>query len=354
MLARIGNSWWREAILLVAGELSRLGKKRTTKLIEAIMLEEEEVAPYHNLILAAECVRDAGPSRVAPNLIPRIQAGLRADIEISLRAELEKQKAIRSEENRYFHKGTIIKELIERKSLATQALIQSGTGYWSQPYGEPEWIEIPAGEFIMGSKEGRANETPQHWLYLPAYRIAKVPITNAQYAIFVKETGHRVPSHWKDGQIPKGLESHPVIEVSWDDAVTYCKWLSEATGNEITLPSEAEWEKAAKGVKDNRIYPWGDKFDRLKCNTRELGIETTTSVGIFPDGASPYGVLDMSGNVYEWTRSLWGKSWRNSHYDYPYKASDGREDIDKSKNFLSIIAWRSLYFTKGMGVLCYT
>ncbi|MCP4423219.1 MAG: formylglycine-generating enzyme family protein, partial [Chloroflexi bacterium] len=116
-------------------------------------------------------------------------------------------------------------------------------------------------------------------------------------------------------------------------AIAYCQWLSGVTGKNIALPSEAEWEKAARGDKDAREYPWGDNFDRLRCNTSELGIGGATPVGIFPDGASPYGVLDMSGNVWEWQRNkyetpeddqidesdarrvLRGGSWGDDQYD---------------------------------------
>jgi formylglycine-generating enzyme required for sulfatase activity len=96
------------------------------------------------------------------------------------------------------------------------------------------------------------------------------------------------------------------VNVTWYDALAYCEWLSGVTGNHITLPSEAEWEKAARGDKDKRAYPWGNTFDSSKCNSRELGLGTTTPVGIFLEGASPYGVLDMSGNVWEWTRTNYG------------------------------------------------
>jgi formylglycine-generating enzyme required for sulfatase activity len=109
---------------------------------------------------------------------------------------------------------------------------------------------------------------------------------------------------------------HPVVYVSWDDAVAYAAWLAQTTGQPWRLPSEAEWEKAARGT-DGRIYPWGDTFDKARANTSESGIKTTTAVGSYPSGSSPYGAQDMAGNVWEWTHSLF-KS-------YPYIPNDGRE-----------------------------
>ncbi|MDA0244704.1 MAG: SUMF1/EgtB/PvdO family nonheme iron enzyme [Chloroflexi bacterium] len=184
-----------------------------------------------------------------------------------------------------------------------------------------EWIEIPAGEFWMG--EG----SECHLVNLPTYWIAKTPLTNTQYHVFVQATGHPAPEHWENGQIPEGKGNHPVVLVDWDDGIALAKWASEQTGQTILLPSEAEWEKAARGglmlpngknPLPKRIYPWGDAFDKGKCNTEESGIKGTSPVDTYPQGASPYGVLEMSGNVWEWTRSLLKL--------YPYVAKDGRED----------------------------
>jgi formylglycine-generating enzyme required for sulfatase activity len=178
------------------------------------------------------------------------------------------------------------------------------------PEFEPEMVLIPAGEFLMGSdpsvdKDARDNEQPQHTLSLPDYYLAKTPVTNAQYAAFVQATTyHRQPGGWEHGKPPKGREDHPVVNVTWHDAVTYCRWLSEVTGRPYRLPSEAEWEKGARGS-DGRIYPWGNQWDAKRCNTRESGKRDTTPVGAFPEGASPYGLLDMAGNVWEWTRSVY-------------------------------------------------
>jgi len=202
-----------------------------------------------------------------------------------------------------------------------------------RPAWEPEMVLIPAGEFLMGSDPARDrqaddNELPQHTLYLPDYYLAKTPVTNAQYAAFVQATGHDLPEHWKRRKPPKGKEDHPVVYISLEDAVAYCNWLSRVTGKAYCLPSEAEWEKGARGT-DGRVYPWGDEPpDEERCNFA-MKMGETTPVGHYsPRGDSPYGCADMAGNVWEWTRSLWGDHLINADFRYPYDPKDGREDLE--------------------------
>ncbi len=305
-LPHVPDAWWREVILLEAGYFSTQGPERTTKLIRAIAELKDEPELYHNLVLAAECLRDVGEGRVTGDLLGEVQRRLRQALSSPppWLARWSKNKKSGG--------------WLERRSVAMEALAQTGAGYWTMPYGEPEWITIPAGEFWMGG-EGVYDGKPVHRLALPAFQISKVPITNAQYLLFVQAAQHAVPSDWEESRPPKGKESHPVVNVSWDDAMAYSQWLSQVTGKPITLPSEAEWEKAARGDQDQRAYPWGDTFEATRCNSKELGLGDTTPVGIFLNGASPYGVLDLSGNVWEWTRSI--------YKDYPYSLSDGREDL---------------------------
>ncbi|MEA3349824.1 MAG: formylglycine-generating enzyme family protein, partial [Chloroflexota bacterium] len=141
------------------------------------------------------------------------------------------------------------------------------------------------------------------------------------YQAFIQDSDHRPPKHWDGDQYPDGKGDHPVIYVSWDDAQAYCQWLSQKTGKTYRLPTEAQWEKAARGpltpgpspggrgeseqgedgVRVDRIYPWGDDWDSGKCNFGENNIANTTPVGQYsPEGDSPYGCTDMAGNVWEW------------------------------------------------------
>jgi len=187
-----------------------------------------------------------------------------------------------------------------------------------------ELLRIPAGPFLMGSdpaKDPQADddEKPQHTLTLPDYDLAKTPVTNAQYEAFVRSTGHGAPNSWAEGKPPQGKENHPVANVDWNDALAFCRWASDVSGYDVQLPSEAQWEKGARGS-DGRIYPWGDDWDAARCNTSESGAGGTTPVDRYPQGASPYGLLDMAGNVWEWTRSV--------YMAYPYRPEEReREDL---------------------------
>jgi formylglycine-generating enzyme required for sulfatase activity len=213
---------------------------------------------------------------------------------------------------------------------------------------EPDLTLIPAGKFLMGSdpqKDPHAHEReqPQHTLHLPDYYLGKTPVTNAQYAAFVSASGHRQPEHWQDGAPPPGKQDHPVVHVSWYDAVAYCRWLSEAAGKPYRLPSEAEWEKGARGS-DGRLYPWGDEWDVGRCNTKESNAGDTTPIDAYPQGASPYGLLDMAGNMYEWTLSLWGKDMKEPDFVYPYDPGDGREDVKVDKGVQRVLRGGAFYY----------
>lgn len=181
-----------------------------------------------------------------------------------------------------------------------------------------EFMRVPAGRFLMGSRNDNklagSDEKTQHVVDIPYdYWMARFPVTNEQYNQFMKR------------DFDKGKENHPVVKVTWNDAAAYCRWLNALLNSEIKiqnlffrLPTEAEWEKAARGT-DGREYPWGNQFDKNKCNTSEGRKGGTTPVGLYsPQGDSPYGCADMSGNVWEWTHSL--------KKPYPYNIKDGRED----------------------------
>ena len=160
-----------------------------------------------------------------------------------------------------------------------------------------EMVLIPAGPFKMGTDSKRSDKfnQPQHLVTLPAYRIDKYPVTHAEYAKFVVSTRHRPPLDWVNGEIPDEKYLYPVTMVTWYDARDYCEW------EEKHLPTEAEWEKAARGT-DGRRWPWGNQMDPDKLNTY-YHVGSSTVVMKYKNGISPFGVYDMAGNVSEWTGS---------------------------------------------------
>ena len=215
---------------------------------------------------------------------------------------------------------------------------------------EPETVVIPAGSYITGSDRAEReaaylldetayghnrtrewrwyeNEGKRQKIETGTYRITRTLITNDQYRAFVEETGHAAPTvdqetwesyklihpykrtrrhAWRDSRPPGGRDDHPVVIVSHGDAEAYAEWLSKRTGKTWRLPTENEWERAARG-NSGRRFPWGDAYDPKRLNSHDLGPFDTTAVGRFPDGVSPYGLLDPAGQVFEWTATQAGK-----------------------------------------------
>lgn len=147
----------------------------------------------------------------------------------------------------------------------------------------------------MGENDGRDSNQPKHDVYLEAFCIQRNEVSRTQYGEFVQATGYQADG-WEAFTLQEA--DLPVTGVLWEDAQAYCAWAG------MRLPSEAEWEKAARGT-DGRRFPWGNAWDREKANTQEYGAAGSLKVGSFPDGASPYGVLDMSGNAAEWVNDFY-------------------------------------------------
>jgi len=233
--------------------------------------------------------------------------------------------------------------------VACAAFLTVGVGVAKAADPSPAVVSIPAGPFIAGSDGaerdfayridaaayGRPVTREQGWYERErarglaetgAYAITVTPITNRQYAAFVAATGHPVPDvdratwesyglihpyaatrrfAWAKGRPPRGREDHPVVLVSHADAMAYAAWLTRVTGQTWRLPDELEWEKAARGT-DGRYFPWGNGFDPRRLNSHDAGPFDTTPVGGYPSGASPFGLLDAAGQVFEWTATYDG------------------------------------------------
>ena len=216
------------------------------------------------------------------------------------------------------------------------------------------FVRIPAGEFLMGSALSDTQacecEKPQSSIYLDEYWIGKYPVTNAQFYAFVQATGYATQAeqqgtggvytgsawqnltgaNWQHPFGPNssisGLGNRPVVQMSWNDAMYFTQWVLHMTAEAIVLPSEAQWEKAARGT-DARLYPWGNGAPNTSRLNYAMNIAYPTDVGSYsPASDSPYGAADMAGNVWEWTSSVWGSDLNTPAFGYPYRSDDGRED----------------------------
>jgi formylglycine-generating enzyme required for sulfatase activity len=192
-----------------------------------------------------------------------------------------------------------------------------GNDSWEAYYEEYDitMVYIPPGIFTMGSDDGGKDEKPPHEVDLDGYWIGKYEVTFAQYDRYCKDMKIEKP-----GDEGWGRKNRPVINVSWDDADAYCKWLSQKTGLKFELPTEAQWEKAARG-NDQRKYPWGSQEPYKNLANFSFNIGKTTPVGSYLSGASPYGLLDMAGNIWEWC---------SDYYDFNYYENLKRENKNKT------------------------
>ena len=200
-----------------------------------------------------------------------------------------------------------------------------------------EWLLVPAGEFEMGAEGAPAgpDEGPKHKVFVDSFYIGKFEVTNQNYSIFVKASGRKAPdqedpkmSIWRGGQMLPGTEHLPVINVSWEDAEAYCKWVGGR------LPTEAEWEKAARGT-DGRTYPWGN--EPVTGNRSNYSIENVTfwdgaatlaKVDQYEFGKSPYGAYEMAGNVWEWVHDWYQEDfYKHSPEKNPKGPNDGKERV---------------------------
>jgi formylglycine-generating enzyme required for sulfatase activity len=353
-------SWWREVFLLGVGKVNQGGLGQAIDVISALLPAPEDIdtiQAYHweiaaiagQALLELRLPEKITLDPVSPHkpILKRTRRWLTCYVEDGHSTPRDRSAA-----------GGILGQLGDPR-------FDPHNFYLSKTFrGQPEtalgFVRIPAGKFMMGSKESDEEaydrEQPQHEVDLPYdYWMSRYPVTVAQFKIFVEDSGYQL----RDGRSILENPNWPVCDVSWYEARAYCEWLTEqlsgvssdrfvgrvlspdeqafgqrlATGKLLfRLPTEAEWEKAAR-CGDTRRYPWGDDdWNPERANIYDSGIGHPTPVGIYPQGATPTGLLDMSGNLFEWTQSLWGKSSSEPDYKYPYDRMDGRESLDAANN----------------------
>jgi len=356
------GAFWREVVLLAVGRLVYLGGDTDKPL--ALVGElcpgakvDAEVA-WRKVWLAGEALVEMGLNRVQDSALGR-------DLAERVRDRLAGLLGL--------GRLSPVERAAAGRALAKLGDPRPGVGV-DPGTGLPDvlWCYVPPGPFLMGEgKEQHRNER-----ITEGYLISRYPVTNAQFAVFVEAGGYREQRYWtkagwkwkeQGGRTePRGygdpfnLPNHPVVGVTWYEAVAFCRWLQEQIANgewqvwrggqvevrrveaqsiAVRLPSEAEWEKAARGVGGQR-YPWGDDPDPNRANYDETGIGTTSAVGCFPGGASPYGVEDLSGNVWEWCRTKWEES---------YKGYRGDDDLEGS---VRRVLRGGAFFDEERGVRC--
>jgi len=300
-------SGWEETFLLLAGMVPEM-----TPLVQDLL-------PV-NPTLTVRCIAQSGGQAPESATLQRVQTRL-VEIATSREHPLEERNAA----------GNALNDVGDPRP---------GVGLTTEGLPDIVWCPIPAGPFLMGNTKATDdmafnNEAPQHKIAVDAFWIGKYPITNAQYTTFVEDGGYtehwrhcwtEVGWQWRSSNERTGprtfggmfnLANHPVVGVTWYEAHAFCQWLSARSNRAVALPTEAQWEKAARGL-DGRRYPSGLELTSDYAHYNETYIGANSSVGIFPKGASPFDVLDMAGNVWEWTSS--------EYRDYPYDANDGREE----------------------------
>ena len=326
-LARSDPNRWREAALLAGAKAARGTSSAVWQLAAALCFrdpEEEEAGleDHWGALMAGQALLEsANLNQVSPpnqRRLERVRGWLVAILERGELPALERAAG-----------GDVLAQIGDPRP---------GTGLRSDGLPDISWCRVPDGPFLMGSDpekdpQARESEFPQRTVELPEYSIARYPITNRQFSTFVQDGGYGkkkkdcwTDAGWKNkgessGPLFRGgvfdLPNHPAVMLNWYEAVAFCRWLTQRwrkTGEigadqEVSLPTESQWEKAARGP-DGILCPWEGKPEPERANYQETGLGATSAVGCFPSGASPYGCHDMAGNVREWCRTKWQDDYR--------------------------------------------
>jgi len=370
--------WWREVYLLAAGS----SRKHSVVVLNLV----DELVPLR-----------VDNREISADLMVEVRLAATALEEGRIVDRVAKEQAERPDRMTATHGK--IQEWLRRGMESVERLPAServACGFSLASLGDPRedvtklenmaFCWVPGGDFWMGEKGSDRGELHlnEHLSY--GYWLARYPVTVAQYREYAERSGHS-PG---DSDALKGPSNAPVVLVSWEETMRFCSWLGE-TWRElgilpshlaVRLPTEAEWEKAARGgvevpferavrsigeisgwsgeehrileqnPEEKRAYPWGPAFDKERCNSAETEINRPSTVGCFPNGRSLYGCEEVSGNVWEWTRSRWGEDWQKPAFVYPYVPGDGREDADTDIAKSLWVLRGGSYFGRGINVRC--
>ncbi len=335
LTGHVGDDNWHEVTLLTVAYIGII-QQRDEAAAEVVLrlCKQKKGASGQAIVLAGEAAADAWPGGVTPRSKEKV-----VDILLATMTDDD-------------HVAASVRAAAGN-TLARLGDTRFRAGAWFLPDdGLLGFVEIPEGSFSMGTKEEDIpdlkkkfggdekwykREIPLHGQFVKAYYMSVFPVTVAQFRAFVEESG-RKPS---DDDSLKGVGNHPVVYVSWYDAVAYCEWLTESLREwedtpavlkqklnkdkwVVRLPSEAEWEKAARGDKDTRHFPFGDDIDPNKANYYDTRIWRTSPIGCFSKGASPYHIQDMSGNVFEWCSTKWEDDYQKYKDDNSTEGGDPR------------------------------
>ncbi len=350
-LARADPNRWREVVLLAGAKSARGSDFALWALVDALCYRDLPVGqgrPQRSHGILPQPEPDAWGARLAGQALVES-----ADLSQVSERNRDKVERVRTHLVRVLEAGQMA--AVERVAagciLAKLGDPRPGVGVGEDGLPDIVWREVPASSFTMGSLDNSLSlvgkETPQRQVDLATFRVSRYPVTNVQFAAFVRAGGYQKRQYWtgagwehkeRDGGIgPRALgdlfnlPNYPVVGVSWYEALAFCAWLTgqlrqggELVGDEeISLPSELQWEKAARGV-DGRVYPWGNDADPERANYADTGIGATSAVGCFPGGASPHGAEDLSGNVWEWCRTKFQDSYDDYRDDNDLEGSDRR------------------------------
>lgn len=339
LATHIGEASWHEVVLLTVGYLGIVDQweEGASEVVEGLLAK----APGRvgeAVIWMGEAVADAGRAAVSASCRQKVVEALLETMAAHGRVEAPRRAAA----------GRVLAAVGDPRP---EVMTVDGMAFCT----------VPAGLFRMGSDgpEGYAVERPAHNYLIPYdYRIGRYPVTVAQFHEYLESTDTKL----RDSRLLQRPVNRP-ISISWAEALAFCRWLEDrwrkngrlVDGWNVTLPSEAEWEKASRGL-DGRRYPWGNEFNQDFANTVECEVPGANSVGCFSGGASPYGCEEMSGNVWEWTRSLWGTDRLIASYGYPYVRHDGRESIEAPPNIFRVVrggsSFSGLDFTRCASRFC--